>query len=268
VSEVVMKPANRSIGQRLRTTSRSVISRHHAQATPRAAHLSRRGPQQRRPADLLEMRESSRPRSITGGVASHLDAHVAAALDANGGIQSMHDRRRHTVGAMRRAPAPNDFDGWVSQLGYAPCRRRARIHLLMSGSPALPALRRGLRHPKAIVRRQCVQIFDQLVDEESLPELISALDDDDPGVRSRALHALACDRCKQNDCRPGEAVWVPRAVELLRHPDPDQRAAAIDALGKVAARRPDVATVLLAAAETEKDKGLRGKARHAATLRR
>jgi HEAT repeat protein len=138
------------------------------------------------------------------------------------------------------------------------------MHLLMSGSPALPALRRGLRHPKAIVRRQCVALFDRLVDEGSLPELIRALDDDDPGVCARALHALACDRCKQNDCRPGEAVWVPRAVGLLRHPDPDLRAAAIDALAKVAERRPDVATILLAAAENEKDKGLRGKARHAA----
>jgi HEAT repeat protein len=166
---------------------------------------------------------------------------------------------------MRHAPAPNDFDGWVSQLGYSSCRQRARIHLLLSGSPALPALRRGLRHPKAIVRRQCVRIFDQLVDEESLPELIDALDDDDSGVRARALHALACDRCKQNDCRPAEDVWVPRAIDLLRHADPDQRAAAIDALGKVAARRPDVAAVLRAAAETDKDKGLRGKARHAAT---
>jgi HEAT repeat protein len=112
-----------------------------------------------------------------------------------------------------------------------------------------------------------VRILDQLVDEESLPELILALDDEDPGVCARALHALACDRCKQNDCRPGEAVWVPRAVALLHHPDPDLRAAAIDALGKLAARRPDVATVLLAAADTEKDKGLRGKARYAALRR-
>jgi HEAT repeat protein len=173
-----------------------------------------------------------------------------------------------TVDAMRRAPAPSDFDGWVSQLGYSSSSQRARTHLLTSGPPALPALRRGLRHPKAIVRRQCVRIFDQLVDEESLPELISALDDDDPGVCARALHALACDRCKQNDCRPGEAVWVPRAVELLGHPNPDLRAAAIDALGKVAPHRGDVATILLAAAETERDKGLRGKARYAAASHR
>lgn len=132
----------------------------------------------------------------------------------------------------------------------------------MSGPPALPALRRGLRHTKAMVRQQCVRIFDQLVDEESLPELVLALDDEDPGVCARSLHALACDRCKQNDCRPGEDLWVPRALDFLRnHPNPDIRAAAIDALGKVARHRPEVASALVAAAESETDRGLRGMAR-------
>src|SRR5436190_10352216 len=122
---------------------------------------------------------------------------------------------------MRRAPAPNDFDGWVSQLGVSSCRPRAKSHLVSSGSLAVPALRRGLSHPKAIVRRQCVRIFDQLVDEASLPDLVVALDDDDPGVCARALHALACDRCKQNECRPGEDLWVPRALDFLwNHPNP------------------------------------------------
>ena len=92
---------------------------------------------------------------------------------------------------MRGSPAPNDLDGWVSQLGISSCRQRAKAHLLMSGQPALPALRRGLRHRKAIVRQQCVRIFDQLVDEASLPDLVVALDDEDPGVCARALHALA-----------------------------------------------------------------------------
>jgi HEAT repeat protein len=154
----------------------------------------------------------------------------------------------------------------VNQLGHSSRRRGAKIHLLSSGSPALPALRRGLHHPKAIVRQQCVRIFDRLVDEESLPDLVVALDDDDPGVCASALHSLACDGCKQNECRPGEALWVPKAIELLRHPDPDLRAAAIDALLKMASRRPDIAAVLLAAAERETDKGLRSKARRHANV--
>jgi HEAT repeat protein len=163
--------------------------------------------------------------------------------------------------AMRREPAPHDFDGWVSQLGYSSTRQRARTHLLTSGPPAVPALRRGLQHRKVIVRQQCVRIFDQLVDEESLTELVLALDDEDAGVRARALHALACDGCKKNECRPGEDLWVPRALDLLTHPDPDLRAAAIDALGKVASHRSDAADALARVAETDRDRGLRGMAR-------
>ena len=110
-----------------------------------------------------------------------------------------------------------------------------------------------------------MRIFDQLVDEASLPDLVVALDDEDPGVCARALHALACDRCKQNACRPGEDLWVPRALDFLwNHPNPDIRAAAIDALGKVVRDRPDVAAALITASETERNVGLRGMARRRA----
>jgi HEAT repeat protein len=164
---------------------------------------------------------------------------------------------------MRRSPAPTDFEGWVNQLGITSCRPRAKAHLLQAGGAAVPALRRGLHHPKAIVRQQCVRIFDQLVDEESLADLVVALDDDDPGVCARALHALACDRCKKNACRPGEDLWVPRAIDFLEHhSNPDIRAAAIDALGKVADRRPDVVAVLEEAAGHDRNVDLRSMARH------
>jgi HEAT repeat protein len=163
---------------------------------------------------------------------------------------------------MRRIPAGNDFDGWVCQLAIAHSRQQAKRHLLVSGPPALPALRRGLRHPKAIVRRLCVSILDQLVDEESVPDLVAALDDDDPTVRARALHALACDACKQSDCRPADDLFVPRALEFLGgHPDADLRAAAIDALGKVAQRRPDALAALAAAGESDTNPDLRNMAR-------
>jgi HEAT repeat protein len=128
----------------------------------------------------------------------------------------------------------------------------------------LPALRRGLRHQQAIVRRQCVNIFDRLVDAASVADLVYAVDDEDASVRARALHALACDRCKENECRPGEDLWVPRALELLHDPNPDLRAAAIDALGQVARRRPDAAAALATAAESDSDRGLRGMARRRA----
>lgn len=166
---------------------------------------------------------------------------------------------------MRGTPAGNDFEGWVRQLAISSCRQRAKRHLMHSGQPALPALRRGLRHQRAIVRRLCVNILDHLVDEESVPDLVAALDDEDPGVCARALHALACDKCKQNECRPADDLFVPRALQLLRdHPNPDVRAAAIDALGKVALRRHDIADALAAAGESDRDPGLRGMARHRA----
>ena len=97
--------------------------------------------------------------------------------------------------------------------------------------------------------------------EDCPKPLIAAIDDEDPMVAGRALHALACDKCKQGACRPGEDAWVPRAITRLGHPNPDLRAAAIDALGKVADHRPDVAAALADASQADSDKGLRGMAR-------
>jgi HEAT repeat protein len=162
---------------------------------------------------------------------------------------------------MRRSPEPADLDGWVSQLGISSRRQQAKHQLLASGSRALPALRRGLVHRKAIVRRQCVNILDRLLDEDSLGVLVAALNDPEPEVVGRALHALACDQCKEGACRAGKETWVPRALTLLHHPNPDLRAAAIDALGKVTEGRPDVTVALAITSQTDTDRGLRGMAR-------
>jgi HEAT repeat protein len=165
---------------------------------------------------------------------------------------------------MRRPPAPNDFDGWVHHLGVSSRRKDAKIHLLAAGKAALPALRRGLQNAKPMVRRQVVNVLDHLVDDETLPHLVALLDDDDAEVVGRVLHALACDRCKQDECRPGEDLWVPRALVFARsHPSAHVRARAIDALSKVAGRRPHVLAALADVVEREGDIGLRGLARHA-----
>src|SRR5207253_147645 len=147
--------------------------------------------------------------------------------------------------AMHGFPAANDFDGWVAQLANSERRQRAKIYLRGAGRPALAAVRRGMHHQKPMVRRLCASILDHLADDATLVDLVAALDDDDADVVKRALHALACDRCKEDDCRPGEDLFVPRALELLHHPNPDVRASAIDTLGKVAPRRPDVAHALV-----------------------
>ncbi|HXY91491.1 MAG TPA: HEAT repeat domain-containing protein [Acidimicrobiia bacterium] len=159
---------------------------------------------------------------------------------------------------MARVPAGSDFDGWVRLLGIAHARQHAKRHLLAAGPAALPALRRGLGDRNPVVRQFCVALLDHLVDEDAIPDLIAALDDEDPVVCARALHALACDACKQNECRPGDDAFVPRAFELLRdHPDTTVRAAAINALGQVGRRRPDVAAALAIAGDGEPDSGLR-----------
>jgi HEAT repeat protein len=163
---------------------------------------------------------------------------------------------------MRRFPDAGDFDGWVGQLANSERRQRAKLYLREAGQPALPAVRRGMHHPKPIVRRLCTSILDHLADEAAFADLVAALDDEDTGVLKRALHALACDQCKENECRPGEELFVPRALELLHHPDADVRASAIDTLGKVAARRPDVVEALAEVADHDRDSGLRGMARH------
>jgi len=166
-----------------------------------------------------------------------------------------------SVGAMARRPAPRDYHGWVSQLGHSSRRQEAKLVLLGSGPDALEAIRRGLGHTDPMVRRQCVNLLDHLVDDDTVPDLVAAVEDPDPQVAARALHALACDRCKEGACRPGEDLWVSRALALLDTDDADLRAAAIDALGKVVSRRPDVAEALGRVALADPLKGLRGRAR-------
>ena len=150
----------------------------------------------------------------------------------------------------------------MQQLASPRHRQEAKQRLRFSGADPLAAVRQGLKHPKAVVRQMCVNILDRLVDLDSLPDLVAALDDEDVDVRARALHALACDACKQNECRPDDELFVPRAIELLgHHPDADLRAAAVDALGKAAGRRPDAVAALTTAADHDPHRGIRNMAR-------
>jgi len=74
-------------------------------------------------------------------------------------------------------PAACDYDGWVAQLRRARRRQQAKQLLSVAGPEALQAIRRGLGHPDATVRRLCVNLLDRLVDEASIPDLVGALDD-------------------------------------------------------------------------------------------
>ncbi len=108
----------------------------------------------------------------------------------------------------------------------------------------------------------CASILDQLADDDSIIDLVDALNDGDVEVCKRALHALACDQCKQNECRPTDDLFVPQALELIRsHASADIRAAAIDAVGRAAGRRPELVEALVEASAHERDPGLRQMAR-------
>lgn len=105
--------------------------------------------------------------------------------------------------------------------------------LLNAGLDALPAIRQGLRHESAEVRRRCCLFLDPFVTQDALVDVVAMLDDLDAGVRCAASHALTCDRCKVGSCGPEEAKVLPRAVALLAtDPDAHVRAHAIELVGR------------------------------------
>lgn len=117
--------------------------------------------------------------------------------------------------------------------------------LLAAGSAATDAVRAGLDHADAKVRRRCCGIIDHFLDEASLPALIACLDDRDGRVRATALHALACDACKEGDCRPREEHVVPLALHFLQHDRSRRvRTSAAQLLGAYSPLRADVRQAL------------------------
>jgi HEAT repeat protein len=159
-------------------------------------------------------------------------------------------------------PAAEDYDAFIEHLAVDHRARRAYWHLRLTGRAATPALRRGLTHQDPRIRLECVIILDHLLDHESLADVIDRLDDPHPAVVAHALHALACDRCKQGSCRPGESHFVAKAIELLDvHPSSAVRYAAVDALGKVVHHRLGAIAVLQRAATDDHDRGVRKAAK-------
>jgi hypothetical protein len=108
-----------------------------------------------------------------------------------------------------------NFARWVEELGISYRAREALRQLMAAGPLATPAVRQGLHHPNPAVRVGCCKVLDHFLDESALPELIENLDHADEEVRAWALHALACDKCKEGACRPGEDDVIPRAIQML-----------------------------------------------------
>jgi HEAT repeat protein len=118
---------------------------------------------------------------------------------------------------------------------------------------------RGLRHADPRVRATCAQILDHFLDDAALIEIVDCLADEDPRVRAWSLHTLGCDRCKEGPSRPGEDLFLPEAIRMLREdPDSHVRVAAATTLGQSAVTlRSDVSHALAAARDGDPDRQVR-----------
>jgi HEAT repeat protein len=133
--------------------------------------------------------------------------------------------------------------------------------LLAAGFDALAAIREGLRNESADVRHHCCLVLDHFVTQEAMDDLVALLDDPDARVRCSALHALACDRCKEGSCGPEEAKVLPRAIALLAtDPDTHVRAHAIGLVGRWVHTNAGAETALLRAMKYDPSPAVRKKA--------
>jgi hypothetical protein len=149
----------------------------------------------------------------------------------------------------------------VEELGNVPRAVAAYRELLRRGPAAVSAIRRGLRHAESGVRKQCCRLLDQLLVKDAFEDLIAMLKDVDAGVRVNAVHALACDRCKPDGCRPGEAAVLGPGIRLLQEDsNPHVRAMAVELVGRFVHGNCDAVEALVRAAEKDPSPAVRKKA--------
>jgi hypothetical protein len=155
-------------------------------------------------------------------------------------------------------PWAKDFESLIENLGIPHRAKDAYWRLLTAGSRAVPALKQGLAHPNPKVRVAVCGILDHSLEEDCIPDLRENLTHESPEVRAWALHALACDRCKEGSCRPGEDDTIPLAVDMmLNDPSALVRCRAIALVGESVHRRPASVDALRAALESEMHGGNR-----------
>lgn len=158
--------------------------------------------------------------------------------------------------------ATETYDALVEQLAEKPSRRAAMRALMEAGPAATAALRAGLGHRHASVRVGCCVVLDHHLDDAAVPELLANVGHKNRKVRAWALHALACDRCKEGDCRPGAGDVVPLVIDRLAK-DPSTRVRKMAAiLAGQYLDVPEVRAALDAAATNDAHSQVRGHARH------
>jgi HEAT repeat protein len=158
--------------------------------------------------------------------------------------------------------AAGDFEALVKQLGDPIRAKQAFRHLIGARSAALEAVRNGLTNSNGDVRMHCVRALDHLVDEDAWPAVIAMLGDPDPRVRVHALHAIACDRCKDAVCRPAKADVLPRSISMLREdPSYHVRLMAVEVVGGWIHEDREAAAALSASRDEDPAPVVRKKAR-------
>jgi HEAT repeat protein len=152
-------------------------------------------------------------------------------------------------------------DAVVEELGVPHRAQAAYWVLLGRGERSLPAVRAGLQHEHADVRVHCCRIMDHFLAPDALTELLGMLDDSDARVRVAALHSLACDRCKEGDCRPDTRDVLDSATRLLTTDDsPHVRAMAVEVAGAFVHESADALQALEKAAASDGAPAVRKKA--------
>lgn len=137
----------------------------------------------------------------------------------------------------------------------------ARQRLIALGPEAVQAACAGLKSPDTRVRMKCCQVLDHVMDAASVEAIIGALADPVPEVRREALHALACDRCKDGQCRPTAAQVLAPAISLLAtDPSPQVRTYACELVGAWAHTHREAVIALEAAAAADPSPAVRKKA--------
>jgi HEAT repeat protein len=112
-----------------------------------------------------------------------------------------------------------DEDSWVRALAAEAIGQMGE-----AAEDAAPALLRSLRHPNPLVRANAAEALGRLKAEDTRAALEAACGDDDPGVRAKAVGALA-------GIGPPTPDSTKVVLGCLTDPDPQVRAAAIDAVG-------------------------------------
>lgn len=110
-----------------------------------------------------------------------------------------------------------DYASLVAELAIPHRRRAAKRQLMGAEEKACASVRAGLHHVSPEVRVACCQILDHFLDEQALPDLLENLSHPSAPVRAWAVHALACDRCKEGSCRPGEDQSLSIAIDMMLH---------------------------------------------------